>query len=271
MKKTIAIVLLLVTFVLLGLVGANAQTDETKEAAQYYSVYISDFETKQETIQYRSKQKSNHMLASIHPTYSFEGEISCVPIAGTCILGYYDRFYDNLIPNFIAGRLLGESYIYKAQDSNVKNAAIQLAYAMGADALDDGVAVDGFKSGMKSYCQNKNLSVSLEQGMSWGQFDFDKAKIYLEQNKPLIIFTSRFNLVFTTETDNEDILNIRVSAENHAMAVFGYSEITYTMNNGTVQTCRYLRVATGLTDNRYGYVDVDSNITIDDAYAVVID
>lgn len=54
------------------------------------------------------------------------------------------------------------------------------------------------------------------------------------------------------------------------MAVFGYKEITYNLTSGQQIINRYLYVSAGFVKYPTALVNVDSNITIDDAYSVMI-
>ncbi|MCL2798153.1 MAG: hypothetical protein FWD58_08900, partial [Firmicutes bacterium] len=56
----------------------------------------------------------------------------------------------------------------------------------------------------------------------------------------------------------------------HAMAGFGYNEVTYTLTNGTTRTDTYIQVATGLGSKTKGYYNIYYNTQIDECFAITI-
>lgn len=242
------------------------------DTTAYYANYLGAANLGQQThtIAYANKSENNKSLALKNPIYLIEG-VTCVPNAATCILGFYDRNYDSLITNFTAGRKIGNLYMYNQPDSNVNSAAIQLAYDMGvSNPSTDGVTISRFKSGMQTYCSRKSLNVNFTSCMSWGRFDYSKAKSHLDSNVPLIIFTSEFGVSTINAGNNVDTITTHTASDAHAMAVFGYSEITYTLSNGTTKIDRYLRVANGLSSIMSDLVNIETNTTFDDVYAITI-
>lgn len=242
------------------------------DTAEYFEDYwgASIFTEQTVSITYTDKNENNKSLAARNPDYVL-AQVTCVPNAATNILGFYDRYYTELIPNFNAGRPVLTNYMYSIPDENVGNAAIQLAYDMGiSDPATGGATVSKCKSGMQTYCARKNLSVSFASCMSSGRFNYAAAKTYLQSNTPIIIFTSLFSISSISTSNNTDTITIYTADAMHAMAVFGYSEITYTLSDGTTRTDTYLRVSSGLTTLISHLVNVNSNIVVDDAYAVTI-
>lgn len=270
MKQKIALTLvLLMTVCSLVTVCAQPIAEQTKYYATDFNG-ASDFTTKSFDVAYTNRQAKNNALALKTPDYTVSG-VTCVPIAVTNILGFYDRYYDALIPNFTAGTAYGEHFMYKYEDNNVKVAALQLAADMGlSDPSKQGATVAEAKAGLIKYCNNKARSVSFNSVMQNKVFNYDTAKAQLNSNKPIIIFCSVFNLVSLDVSNNQENVTLHVCDDPHAMAVFGYMEITYTLNNGSVRVDKYLAVASGLIEFPFGKIYMGSDIVIDDAYAVTI-
>lgn len=221
-------------------------------------------------VYYTDKQQNDENIAARSPRYVLPG-VTCVPNAATNLLGFYDRYFDDLIPSFTAGKTYANLYLYSAATDEVTDAAIQLAYDMGAsNPATDGVTVSEFKSGMQKYCARKSLNVSFASCMSWGNFSYSKAVSQLDSGKPVIFFTSGYNIVSIAKFDNHDTVNMYTSSGMHSMTAFGYTQITYTLSNGTTQTDNYLNVASGVDTLSNALVNVDTDINIDDAYAVTI-
>ncbi len=240
---------------------------------EYYATDFngaSDFTTKSFDVAYTDRQAKDNPLALKTPDYTIGG-VTCVPIAGANLLGFYDRYYDELIPNFTAGVVYGNYYMYKYEDSNVKTATLQLAANMGlTDPAKQGASISDAKIGLTKYCKNKSRNVSFTSAMQNNTFSYEAAKSQLNANKPLIIFCSVFNLVSSGVLDNKETITLSICDDPHAMAVFGYMEITYKLANGTTRVDKYLDVASGLIEFPFGRIYMGSNITIDDAYAVTI-
>lgn len=262
-----AILVLCVAVVVLAPQEAVAQTE-------YFATEFngaSDFVSKSFTVNYKDYSAYDYALALRIPSYVISGA-TCVPIAGANILGFYDRYYTELIPNFDPGIVYaGTHYMYKSADSNVTTATMQLAADMGLkNPATEGATINEFKTGITKYCNRKSLSVGFESSMQSGLFNYEKAKSQLDAGKPIIIFCSGFNLAIIGQQTNSDTIVLRTCVDTHAMAVFGYTEITYTLNDGSTRLDKYLYVASGVISQPTAYVYMGSDITIDDAYAVTI-
>ena len=242
------------------------------DTAEYFDSYLGASGLTQNTssVSYTDKSENNKSLALTNPTYTVP-EVTCVPSAATCILGFYDRYYTELIPNFTPGRVVLTNYMYSAADNNVFLVGKQLAYDMGVtNPATDGVTVSNCKSGMQTYCARKNLSVSFSSCMSRGNFNYATARTHLTSNTPLLIFTSSFGISYISTSNNVDTITTYYAAAMHCMAVFGFSEVTYTLSNGTTKTDTYLRVAGGMASHYSGLMNIATYAAIDDAYAVTI-
>lgn len=242
------------------------------DTTRYYSSYFGSgtYSTETFTVSYNLKKENKTSLALKYPKYVI-GSVTCVPNAAICIVGFYDRYYDDLIPNFKAGKSIGSAYMYSNADDSVISAAKQLAYDMGVTNLEtDGVTVSRFKNGLQNYCARKSLVVDYFSCMSFGQFNYNNVVAHLNSNRPVIIFTSKHNLSTITTSNNTDTVTLNISNSNHAMAVFGYWENTYTLSDGNIRTDKYLQVANGNNLIESYLVNVNMNIAIDDAYAVQI-
>ena len=238
--------------------------------------YFSDYEgaggySQTETVvQFTNRSVVNKSLSIRIPEYDLVG-VTCVPNAGANILGFYDRYYDDLIPNFTPGSTIQGHYFYYFSNDNVNQAALLLAADMGlTDPANEGATIPEFKSGMQKYCARKSRTVSFTQCMSWGSFNYSAAQSQLNANKPLILFMSTYNACNIATAESSDTILMLTEKANHAMAGFGYYEVTYTFSNGSKRTDKYIKVATGIPALESGYVNISSNIDIDDAYGVTI-
>ncbi len=271
MKKFIAITLCAMFVLCIGSV-IPTKTSESIETQYYASEFngATGFVEKKLTVNYSNYSEYNKSLSPIAPGY-VPADVTCVPKAAVNLLGYYDRFYASLIPNFTPGAEVGNYYIYNNDGDEVKQAAIQVAKDMGMSAPStDGATVSEFKTGMTKYCNRKSLSITYTSSMKSSNFNYDTAKSQILSGKPLIIFCSEFNISFITIGNGQDTITLYTSKDAHAMAVFGFTEITYTFSDGSTKVDKYLRVATGVPSMPKGLVYMGSDLKVDNAYAVNI-
>lgn len=107
--------------------------------------------------------------------------------------------------------------------------------------------------------------------MKSGKFNYELAKQKFEAGEPSVMFVKSFTVassMFYYE-DCESIEYISATA-NHAMAGFGYSEITYTFSDGSTRRDNYIMVATGLPQYSSGFFNVNNINNIDDYYSIKI-
>lgn len=256
----------------------NAETGaeisaETIAALRDEAFYGSDgtLSSTHETIYYTDKSQNTHSLATRNPSivelpaYSYE----CVCVAGANVIQYYDRNYPNLIANYTPGMGLGTRYMYATPGSQTTALVGQLYSAMGTNTTGSGTTVSQFRNGMTSYVTGAGYSISYTSLMSGTSFNYQAAKTQLESSRPLVIFTEAVDVTVISTGSGSDSVTDYHGAGRHAMAVFGYNEITYTMSDGSVRNVNYLLVAPGLESISAGYYNVSTG-GIEDALAIVI-
>lgn len=272
MKKSIALTMCLI-LCLLATYAIIPKQQSTTETEYYASSFngASDFTDKVFTVSYTERTPNGKALALRTPDYIVPN-VTCVPIAGANILGFYDRFYTELIPNFTPGiTYAGIYYVYNAYDDNVTTAALQLASDMGlSNPSTQGATVAECKTGFIKYCNRKSLSISFGSSMQNNSFNYETAKTQINAGKPIILFCSEFNLAEMGEKTQLDTIVLHTSNDPHAMVAFGYTEYTYKLSNGSTRVDKYLEVATGVITLTSAMVYMGSDIAIEDAYAVTI-
>lgn len=228
--------------------------------------------TSSETVNYVTKSETKYELAKRHPgiTHISGYTNTCAPVAGANIIQYWDRYKTDLIANYTPGTTMGNFYIYKNPSSDTNAVLAQLYYDMETNVYGSGTTIAQFKSGLITYCARSNYSVTYDSCMVNNSFSYTTAKQYLAAGKPLSIFLYGFNVVDITPTTNTDTLSYWLSGAGHIMSAFGYNEITYTLADSTTRLDKYLMVAAGLTVIERGYLNVQSNLQIDDAYAITV-
>ena len=221
------------------------------------------------SIPYISREYTKYDLAIFCPTYTFAPTAgSCAPIAAANIVGFYDRYDENLIPNHKSGDLIGSWYSYAIEDDAVVSVIRELHSLMGTTT--SGTTEDEFLDGLESFCKSKGKKMETFSCMSWGSFSFSKARSYIEDsNMPIALFLSGYNVGRRLSQDHEDLFSFYTSDANHVMVGFGYSTYIYQTSGGSL-TKNYFNVAAGLSDNASGIYDISFVTQINDALAIRI-
>lgn len=253
--------------------GIPAFTNQPAEKEIYYRdsaplSYAGSGEETMETmkINYSSRTLDTHTLALQFPTYNYAPVAgACAAIAGGNVIGFFDRYDENLIPNHSSGTALGNTYMYSIEDSAVQAVIRELYSYMGTTVT--GTTEANFKNGLTNFCNDKGHSIVFSSCMQGGSFSYSKAKSYLNANQPIVLFLSGYNVIrMVEENSNRDSLTIRVATAAHIMIGFGYKTYVYDGNN----VYNYLSVASGVLDNSSGLFNINYKTNIDNALAVNI-
>lgn len=253
---------------------ADVKTQDDNQIYYFDTVYATDdgpmpINMISTTIPYITKtQTASHLLAIQCPKYTYAPAVGCcAAIGGGNVIGYYDRFDEDLIPNHVSGTPIANTYIYGMEDEGVEAAIDKLYEYMTGDGY--GATEDDFIYGMTRYCNEKGKNISFYSCLSKGSFNYSAAKGYLDRNMPVILFLSGYNVAELLGGENEDTISSYVSDANHIMVSFGYKEYTYTTLNGTVNY-NFLSVSSGVIYNSSGLYDFGFQTKINDALAVNI-
>lgn len=229
----------------------------------------------EETINYDYRSETGNELSPEWPCYiggELEGE--CAVIAGSNIIGYYDRYFDNLIPNFTPGFIFSfdNSYKYYLEDTEYVPAMIETLYDLMQTAEYGGTTVANFRSGLTSYINSKNLYVSYYSIMTGSSLNYNGLKSRVNSGMPFVVFLNGYNFTEITNhsEDKEDIIQKTAYSGSHAMAGFGYKEITYTLTSGAQRSDQYLAVSRGFGSRSAGYLNINSNVSFSYAWSIEI-
>lgn len=216
-------------------------------------------------IEYTTRTLDTHTLALRFPCFDYSPAIgSCAAIAGGNLIGFYDRYDENLIPNHSSGSVFGNTYLYNIEDTEVHAVIRELYDYMGTST--SGTTEKQFKDGITDFCNDKGHSVTFSSCMQGGSFSFSTAKTYLDRNQPIVLFLNSYNVANMVERENYDAFSYYVSEVPHIMIGFGYKTYVY---DGT-RTYNYLSVASGITGHTSGLYNIDYKTKINNALAVNI-
>lgn len=238
-----------------------------------FSSVAKSFNTGYETIYYTNKNVNKYELTKRHPAYYPTGiniTNACVPAAGANVIGYWTRYYPELVPDFTPGSFQLGKYLYKEWAVEADNLLETLFYMMGTNGTEPGTTINEFKGGMNNYIRGKGRNINYTSCVLNGEFDYTSAKKELEKGLPLVLFIDCFRIDEFYDSNNQMSLNYMVADASHAIAGFGYNETTYTLSNGAVRTDSYIQVATGLGNKTKGYYNINYNTTVDECFAILI-
>lgn len=232
------------------------------------------FEGRIQTVDYARKVPLEYSIQYDLPNYYGKiGETSCANTAGAVLIGYYDRFNENLIPNYKVYRKLGTSFTYKAtSEPQIVELTAQLHTLMSTDQGKQGTTYTEFQEGMTEYVSSHGYTYVTTNMFSWGNFDFGKYKQAVESGKPVALFLSSFAFLNTIqENTNRDVINSGYCSLTHVVVGCGYKQYTYyDANNRQIGQNVYLKVASALQEYKIGYLNINGFGNIDRAIAVEI-
>ncbi|MDE6618668.1 MAG: hypothetical protein K2K13_06560 [Clostridiales bacterium] len=262
--KTCALLLLCLPFCGGWTSAPNNQTDDDR----YVGVELIATYASSETISYVSKQVVEDITtANGTPRYfAVSGmQNGCGAVAGGIIVGFYDKYYGNLIPNWDSYYSTGR---YKGQDGTyVQTLLFDLYNRMQTNVVAPGVSQDEFKNGLQSYVVDQGYNLQYTSLGTGNNFNYSTFKTAISNNEATVLFVQPSNLYSLQTVGGEDHLISSNLSGNHVMVAYGYYEVKYTLSNGT-RTDKYLYVATGLSGSSTAFYKVGSYV--DAAYKVTI-
>ena len=227
-----------------------------------------------QTINYDHKETTVVEIPNGMPFYDISGDTTgnskCANVAGAVILGYYDRYYEELIPDYKSYTKLGTRVIYKSLGVEVENVINSLYSLMGTDKWQAGTTFEGFNNGLEEYIENHGYSYSTRNVWNSNLSLYESS---VNNEKPVVIFASGFSFVSDlAESNGRDVITIDKYQDNHAMVGYGYRiDEYYNANNQLIETRTYLSVINGGTiDRSIKYLCLDGLTEINHVIEVTI-
>ncbi len=253
---------------------SQATVEEYAAKGFGYSGDGSVTEVTQTVNNYATKETETYTIQYDLPNYmgSVYGVTSCANTAGAIILGYYDRFYENLIPNYQSYTRIGSVVRYKTGTTEVFNLVNELYDLMGTDSYQLGTTFAGFQSGMQQYVTGKGYTYTTVNMFINGSLNMNSYKNAVQAGKPVALFLSGFAMfksldeAIPTDTITSDFYN-----STHATVGCGYKiDKYYNANGQLINTRNYLRIASGLEEYDIGYLNINGLGQLDRAISVEI-
>lgn len=227
-----------------------------------------------ETFSYSRKEVVSYKINNSFPNY-YNTNISltntCANVAGANVIGYYDRYYDELIPDCASGILRGTNYVYYEMFlfKEKKQAVIDWLYtAMKTNTIDDGTTEDDCLEGLAEYVQQKGRSITYSSVMTGTELNFDEFETELKEGKPIMFFLSGYNFVSVNDSGNSVTITINEYTGNHIVVAYGYQKIDYyDANNSLIESNIYIFISTGI-ESTSGFYLLNYGGNINSAKAV---
>lgn len=233
-------------------------------------LYADDVE--KETIYFSTKSTESYYINTSFPFYyngNSDIQNACACVAGANILGYYDRYYDNLIPDYTAGFTRNGNYVYYAMSlqSAKKQSVINELYTLMRTNVDaPGTTQNEFKQGLSSYVSGKSRTVSFTSILNRGSFDMGKFDSALRSGNVVTLYLTGFNWTTIVDYDNEARISQKIYHSNHIAVAYGYDIVSYFDANGNlIKKNTYIAVSTGMVLNESSYFMLNGNGAIEDA------
>lgn len=223
-----------------------------------------------ETVSYTRKEVNYEETDNAVPIYSQSNTLpnSCGATAGAIILGFYDKYYGELIPNF-------DSYLpngdYKRADKVYIPQLMNELYTLMRTNVDDvGVSKDDFLTGLNTYIKNQGRTITYSSILSFSRVNESSFTTALRNNKPTILFCSKLDLYTLTVGSNSDILTKAAYVGAHIAVAYGMYTVKYYSGTNNFRTDKYLKVASGFSEVTTGYLKIESTDWCNDALTVSI-
>lgn len=251
----------------LGILGAWApigviSTEDRYADAQFYSVCAT------ETITFDNKEKDERV--NFAPQYTIISGLTnaCGAVAGTEVIGYYDKYYPNMIPDWES--FYAATGKYRLQDKvYIPSVMTELYTLMNTNVGGDGVSESDFVNGLKQYITGKGYGVNMQNVVSGTNVDYTACKTAINNNKVIALLSEPTDVYSISEGTTQDTIVSASISDLHIMIASGYREIKYYKNGALFRTDRYLIVSSG--SKALGLVNYNiNNNKLNSAYIVSI-
>lgn len=251
--------------------GAEASPNVVGD--EYSASYTVDYD-------YKVVNETYRITPGLVTSYGLADNIlknGCTAVAAGNLVGYYDRYLPNLIPNFEPGMVNDRGYFLYFPNigmAAIDNMILSLADLMGVNKVQAGATETDFINGLTTYVHNKGYDISFKSLYSSAtNVNLSVLQQMINSRKLGVIFCNEYNFVYSIN-HNSAGTSTSVSKRNlpipHAMMVFGYITIDYYKNNKKFLSETFLQVSSGFADGKQGYMKLNDYSKIVDALVIDI-
>lgn len=193
---------------------------------------------------------------------------SCGPTGGAIVIGFYDRYYEELIPSYVPYFSTGA---YKKNDKVYVPQLVGELYSLMRTNVDDvGVSQSDCLTGLRAYVNNRGYSITYSSVKSSSSINVSAYQTAINNNQPTLLFCDKMDLYTIANDTNADILIRSSYYGGHVAVAYGLYTIKYYNGNNNFRTDSYIRIATGLPEIQNGYLKISATDWCNAAYAVSI-
>ncbi len=184
-------------------------------------------------IQYEERYISEmSMDYSVPPYDSIQFTNSCAPVAGSCIVGYYDRIYENLLPDHTNYYIVNGVFYYAGQGQVINNMTASLYSLMQTNVNGNGTSEANFKSGLSSFVNSRGYNITYTSIMSNGNFSLSEcANTFFNSERPVVLLmTGYYYYPFAnmSQNPNHDIFyGVKSTSGSHIVVAYSYRQYNY--------------------------------------------
>lgn len=257
---------------------ASVPTEETCYAdTNYHGSSFQGVET--EYINYHHKTETDFHIGYSLPKYvdlAMDAHTNCcASTAGSIVMGYYDRVYDELIPGFTAGRTIRGVYIYYGVNEVVQQNAIDPLYtAMKTNVYGAGTRSIDCRNGLKEVVQQRGRSCSFTSVVNNSTLNVAAYQAETDAERPVLFFSANYTLLSQSGFENgagQDKLEKHVYIGAHVFVGYGYKRVDYYDAAGTlIDSNCFLYAASGIADIQNCFILLNEGVILDEGYGVAI-
>ncbi|MDE6790429.1 MAG: hypothetical protein K2J61_01780 [Clostridia bacterium] len=249
-----AILLVIANLFPVGIVRLFADSKDAQRFGATVNLYSTNTST--ETIEYGTRTDDMYETTNGVPEYTGQLSNSCGATAGATIIGFYDKYYEDLIPDYTS--YYSANGEYRIQDKVYIPTLMEELYGL-MKITSTGVSENNCLSGLRQYVQNHSHLISFGSVKSSSKINETTYLNAINANKPVIIFAKSVEIVqdIVYGTNYDTVIKMDISS-NHVFVGYGYYRVKYYNNGKVFRTDTYLKVATGLTGIETSFIRVSS-------------
>lgn len=274
-KKSCAFVAAAILLINITCVFGAGATYERNSRYSGYGEYdgITPYATEisRETITYTRSEEEYIETKNGVPMYTNTANLSnsCGAIGGAIVVGFYDKYYENLIPGYTPHLSSGK---YKNGDITYVPQLMRDLYTLMRTNVDDvGVSESDCIEGLKQYVKGKGYSIQLNSIRSGSVVDETLFRSSINNNQPVLLFCDRTDVYTIGTGANYDLVVCNnITTSGHIVVAYGLYIVKYYNGNTLFRTDKYLRVATGLSTIKENYLRLESTNWCNGAYSVAV-
>lgn len=243
------------------------------EQSDIYGEYSDGATGSTDIISYAYRSKDSCEIEYGLPGYYYSNNLSsCANIAGGNVLGYYDIFYPNLIPNYETIFEINGKIKYRIQSDEVTSIISNDLYKYMQTSEQNGTTFENFKSGLKKYVNQQGYNAEYYETVENNQLDINAFLTEIYMGHPVAVFMAGYNITDGPFFDDGyDKVYLAYYKTMHAMAASGFMEIEY-YNSANVMFRKdsYLKLCAGNSWTRIGYMRLNDKETFNHAIGIEI-